>query len=265
MSESLSMIDVEIEVDVFRKLFIPAKALNKECILRFTESKLEVPVDDPANVAYADISLGSGAFSKYDVSDEQVEIGVEIEEIRRAFKFANKSAFVSLRYDPESNLLNIDVDGQESQIATISPDKTVKTQPELDVDYTSKVILPGSEFNQGIKIASEFSDYVLIYIKEDDRSFRMRAQGDINFTERTVSEEDLESIDVGTASGVYSLGYLNELLGAIDDDVSVHLKLAKEDRPMDIDFTFADGHGSVNILIAPRIQSDTSADKSPEV
>jgi len=257
------MIDVEIEVDAFKKLFIPAKVLNDECVLRFTESGLEVPVDDPANVAYAGIFLGSGAFSKYEVSGEQVEIGVEIKEIERTFKFAKKSAFVSLKYDAESGLLHIDVDGQESQIATISPDKTSNTQPEVDVDYTSKVILPGSEFKQGIKIASEFSDYILIYIKEDDRSFRMKAQGDINITERIVSEEDLESIDVGTSSGVYSLSYLKGILDAIDDDVSVHLRLAKKDRPMEIDFTFAAGHGSVNILIAPRIQSDTSADTSP--
>ena len=254
------MVNVEIEVGVLKKLFIPAKALNVECVLRFTEDGLEVPVDDPANVAYADVFLGSGAFNRYDVSDEQVEIGVEIEKIERAFKYAEKSALASLRYDSESDLLHIDVDGQESQISTISPSETIDGQPNIDVEYSSKVILPGSEFKQGVKIASEFSDYLVIYINEEDRSLRMRGRGDINFTERTVNEEDLESIDVGTASGVYSLTYLKNLLGAIESDVSVHLQLAKEDRPMDINFTFADGHGKVNILIAPRIQSNASGD-----
>ena len=264
MSEIPPMIDIKIEVDIFRKLLMPAKALNEECVLRFTKEDLEVPVDDPANIAYADIFLGSGAFKRYEVTDDQVEIGVEIGKIESAFKYAEKSALASLNYDSESGLLHIDVDGQESQIATINANEAIDVQPDLDIEYSSKVILPGTEFKQGVKIASEFSDYLVIYIKEEDRSLRMRGSGDVNLTERTVSEDDLESIDVGTASGVYSLDYLENLLGAINDNVSVHLQLAREDRPMEINFTFADGHGRVNILIAPRIQSDATSNPTSE-
>jgi len=259
-NRSSPRIDVELPAKFLQKILVPAEALDEECVFQFEEDGLNVPVDDPANVAFANVFLASAAFAKYDI--EEISIGIEVEELQNALKHVDDEDTLKIQYDLEDKRLNIDAESQHFSLRTLDPDDVTDEPSIPDIEYSARVVIPGSEFNRAVLAANEFSDYLVIYIQEDEGVLKMQGKGDINTAERTIGEDKIEEINVGPSYNVYSLDYLSKLVPAINSDVSVHMYLGEKDRPMKMEFTFADGFGEVLFYIAPRIQTNSETDES---
>lgn len=244
----------EIETSNLVQAVTAAKSIGQEGILRLGHDKIELSVDDPANVANVQISIDRNAFLNYNFDNRK--IGIDVDDLSSALRHIDDEDPTSLTYKPDSKMLVIEGSGQKFNLKPIASQHVEYKLPDLNLDYSAEVILPGSEFTQAISAADEFSDYLIFYIQEDEGSLKLRGEGDLHETERTIGPNVLEDIQIGPAYNVYSLEYLSGLAGAIDDETSVELKLAEKERPMEISFAIADGDGSVEYMIAPHIVSE---------
>jgi len=228
-----------------------AKSVHEECIVDLFSDRLEIRIDDPAGTAYAFIEIDASAFDSFEASEGR--FGLNIPVLSKSLKYIHSDDLTELNLTEDCGSLVIHGNGQKSTLKPIATQHVECDIPELDVDYSAEVTVPGSEFTQAIRAANEFSDHLIFYIQEDQEELRLRGEGDLNETERVLGSNILEDIQVGPSYNVYSLDYLISLANAIEDDASVHLKLGEKERPMKISFEIAGGDGSVEYVVAPYI------------
>ncbi|WP_396610801.1 hypothetical protein ACH9L7_11260 [Haloferax sp. S1W] len=242
----------EIKADTLKTALIPARILHTECLFVASETQLEIRVDDPANIASAQIILNEGAFESFRSSG--YEIGVDISKLQKILKLVDNESVLKLELDLEEWILRVEAEGQDYKLGLVRRELLDDEIPDIDVNYTTKVIIPGDEFVQAVTAADQFSEEITFYIREDERALVIRGKGDIDMTKRKIGEDSLEEIEVGPAHNTYGLNYLGGLTDAIEDDVSVHMRMATSERPLELKFTFAKGHGEVEFNIAPRLR-----------
>ena len=253
MSEKHIM-NAKILTKYLKQTVATAESVHQEAVVEFSPEGLEIRIDDPAGTAYAFIEIDINAFDNFEASEGS--FGIDIPDLSKSLKYIDDDDITELNLTDDRSSLIIHGSGQKSTLKPIATQHVECDIPELDVNYSAEVTVPGSEFTQAIKAANEFSDQLIFYIQEDKAELRLRGEGDLNETERVLGDDLLEDIQVGPAYNVYSLDYLTSLANAIEDDVLVHLKLAEEERPMEISFEITGGDGSVEYVLAPYIGSD---------
>lgn len=243
-----------METETLRKVLGLANAVNDECVFEFTEKGLRVPVDDPANISFAEIALSSSGFNRYEVTEQS--FGVDIGLLLTGLKHVDgDEGLVQLSYEhgTGNRVLEVDAGSQHFEFRTYDPREYVTETPSLDFDTSAILRVPGREFTTAVQTAAEFSEHIVIFVNEEDRSLVMRGEGDINVTKRTIEKNEIDEVEFGPASGVYSLSYLTDICDSIDDNATVHIHLGEEERPMKLYFTFAKGHGEFDFAMGPKI------------
>lgn len=249
-----NIMDAKIKAEYLDHAVTAAKSIQDDCILQLHEDKIELQVDDQANVAYSVITLNKAAFDEFQSTSGRV--GLDLKKLSAALKHIDSQALTTVQLNESGTNLFLEGGGQKFNLKTILPDHVKCGNKLVELEYQARVAFPGEEFNHAIGAADDFSDYLIFYIQEDEGALKLRGEGDIHDTERTLGPDVLKEIEVGPAYNIYSLDYLSRLSTAISDDATVELELAKEERPMNIQFDIADGAGVVEYLLSPHIRAD---------
>jgi len=244
--------DAKIKAEYLSHAVTAARSVQDDCIIQIYDDRLEFRVDDPSNVACAVVTLRAEAFERFEA--EPGKVGFNLEKLRTALKHIDQEALTTIRFNEDGTNLFLSGGGQEFDLKPLVPDHVNCHIQELNIDYQAMVKVPGEEFTQAVNAADDFSDYLIFYIQEDEESLKLRGEGDMHETERTLGPDILEEIEIGPAYNVYSLDYLSKLTPAIAAGATVELELAKEERPMNLQFDFADDGGLVEYTIAPHIR-----------
>ena len=124
-----------------------------------------------------------------------------------------------------------------------------------DLDLPAKVVIEGSNLDQGIKAADMVSDHIALGVDPESQTFYIRAKGDTDNVQLELKQDELISFQPALAHSLFSLDYFKDMNKAIPKSTSVTLSIGEE-YPIKINFPIADGNGQVTYLLAPRIQSD---------
>ena len=80
------------------------------------------------------------------------------------------------------------------------------------------------------------------------------AMGDTDDVRVTVDAEECERHDTSeSVRSLFSLDYLDDMTGPMAGDVTVRVG---DEFPVKMHWSYAEGHGEVTMMLAPRIQSD---------
>jgi proliferating cell nuclear antigen len=99
------------------------------------------------------------------------------------------------------------------------------------------------------------SDHIALGVDADAEEFYVEAEGDTDDVHLTLDRDDLIALSAGDAHSLFSLDYLKDMNKAIPKDAEVTVELGEE-FPVKMHFDFAEGHGQVTYMLAPRIQSE---------
>jgi len=234
----------------------PLSTLVDECKLNLGEDGLAVKAVDPANVAMVGCDLDAGAFESYE-ADGGV-IGINLSRFEDVVGMADSGDLVYLELDEETRKLHIQIEGMEYTLALIDPD-SIRAERELpDLDLPATIVLEGRDINRGVKASDMVSDHIRLRVGETDAgddAFVIEAQGDTDDVIVELARDDLIDLTVGDASSLFSLDYLKDMDKAIDADAEVTVELGEE-FPVKLFHEIAEGQGSCQYMLSPRIQSN---------
>lgn len=254
MSEDNELLNARIDAGTLRDVLTPISVLVDECKINLDANELEIRAVDPANVCMVDVTIQSSGFEEY--SAQRSVIGVDLERFQDIIKMGGSGSEVHLVADSETQTLEIEVENVSYSLALIDPD-SIRDGPDIpDIDLSAHVEIEGSHISQGIKAAGMVSDHVDLSFDSNNDEFVVGAEGDTDDVQVAHGEERVEDISVPKDAGsTYSLEYLDKVSKAISSSENIQLRMDSE-KPVRMEFEFADGNGHVIYMLAPRIQNN---------
>ena len=247
-----SPLSVIIRADRFAKILEITRSAADEAILRFGRDGINVTLVDPANVYMLRQSVDAAAFEH--VGDGQFPAGVDLSAWADYISKADGDELVKLDFDPEAGRVDVEYGPFERSFALIDPD-SIRRGPDMpELQRPNQMQLEAGLLSDVIDVSGMVSDHIEIEGDPDDECVRIVASGHSDTNTATLDEE-LQTADVTEhASSIFSLDYLEEMVGVMPSNAVVTVTWGEE-CPVTFEWEHADGDASVTQTMAPRIQS----------
>jgi proliferating cell nuclear antigen len=251
-SPTVDSLETLIVTDTLEKTIDVASSVAFESVLRFGHHGLKICLVDPGNVYMADIHLEDGAFEA--VGDGMFPAGADHTKLLDFIGKSDSEELISLAFDAETRHLSVEFGPYERDYALIDPD-SIRREPDLpEIDLPNVFEIDAKTLKEVVDVSELVSDHVSIEGDPNDECIRIVADGDIDTTTATLDDE-LGFADVQKeAASFISLDYLSDAVAVIPKTSTVEVQFGEE-FPVRLQWDYADGHGHVEQIIAPRIQS----------
>ncbi|WP_423743410.1 DNA polymerase sliding clamp (plasmid) [Haladaptatus sp. SPP-AMP-3] len=249
------LLHVVVDAGTIQTTVALVDALVDECHLYFDEDGIRIPAMDPATVAAVDLTLGRSAFEAYETED--AHIGVDLSRLGDIVGMADRGQLLSFTLNSETRKLEIRIGELTYTLALLDPE-TVRSPPEAtdaEFEFTGSVVTESGELSRAVKAADMVSNHVTLGIDEERDSFYAEATGDTDDVSLAVPADELVDFSSGDAHSLFSIDYLRAIDRAMPKTPEVSLELGL-DIPLAVRYPFADGAGSVEYIVCPRIAAN---------
>lgn len=240
---------IKIDVKDLKEITNILLTLVTEAKLEFTSEGLSVNAVDPAHVAMIILKVGKEGFREYEMEEE--EIGIDLDKVRDILKLASSGDVVEIT--KETGKLTFMMGNLTRSMPLI--DTSAMNIPRVpNLVLPAKVVLPKSEFENGIRAAESISDNIRLKITPTD--FEMYTEGDEDSARLSIPKDMLKEIQCEEpVKSMYPVDYLLKLAKAMDttDFLTIYLG---NDYPVKIVFSVVHGNGEGTYLLAPRIEGE---------
>jgi proliferating cell nuclear antigen len=239
---------VGINANVLRESVEAIRTLVDEVVFKPGKEGISAVAVDPANVAMLSFFLNKDAFSTYKVNEEEICVDlIKLSDITRMIPGSEEVSAEIVKDKIRIKFLNL-----EYALTPLSH-SSMKEPKKPSIDLPAKIVLSGEEFWMAIKAAEKMSDHIALGVKDD--TFYMEAKGDLDEVRLELQSEKLIDLKAADVRSLYSLNYLKDMGKPISKNERVTIDLGNN-YPMQISFSFADGKGTIEYLLAPRIESE---------
>jgi proliferating cell nuclear antigen len=206
---------------------------------------------DPAHVAMIDMKIEKSAFEEF--AADETELGIDLDKIKEVLRLSRSGDVISLEQDEEKNRLVINVGNVTRRMNLV--DTTGMSDPKVpNLNLPAKVAVASEELQKGIKAAESISDHIALTSQPE--GFEMVSEGDTDSVSLKLSKDQLVSLECKeSVRSLFPLDYFSNMIRAIPMGTVITMSLGN-DYPVKLEFSIADGRGTVNYLLAPRIESD---------
>ncbi|WP_435159357.1 hypothetical protein [Haladaptatus sp. DFWS20] len=122
----------------------------------------------------------------------------------------------------------------------------------LSFEFPGGLVTDAEEIDRAVRAADMVSNHVVLGIDAEQETFYAEAEGDIDDISLTLPANDLVEFTSGDARSLFSIDYLKAINRAMPRDIEIDLQLGT-DMPLALRYAFAEGSGSVEYLVSPRI------------
>ncbi len=252
---AVTIFRASINAGVLRDALEAASILVDEGRLKVSRGELALRAVDAANVAMVAVSLGAKGFEKFE--GKEAEFGVDLKKFLEFLGMVEGPDRADIEVDDEARKLHLTLGNLKASLGLLDLAHVRKEPTIPPLDLPARVRLPGADFRTGIRAAEKVSDYLALAV--EDETFVMEAKGDTDRVRLELPKAQL--IELKWASkpskirSLYSLDYLSDMTKAIGKAPEVALELGN-DFPVKMRFEVAGGKGSVEYLLAPRIENE---------
>jgi proliferating cell nuclear antigen len=206
---------------------------------------------DPAHVAMIDLSLKSSAFENFKASE--TELGVDISKMLDVLKLAKPSDLILINHDEEKNKLILKIANITRSMSLV--DTTGMVEPKVpNLSLPVKVVVSTQELTQGIRASEAVSDHISLSATPD--GFELSSEGDTDAVNLQLPKDLLDELECKeNVKSLFSLDYFSNMVKSAQSSQAITMNLGT-DFPVKIEFSLANDNGSVNYLLAPRIESE---------
>jgi len=243
------------EVGLIKDSMKTISDLISEGLFQLKEDGIHLIAADPAMVGLVDFKLEKEVFEDYEL-DEETKVGLNLENFYSILRRANSEDTITLELDEDQSKFHIKMEGMSTRnfslpILNLSEDDIPSTD---QLDFSVEAELETSVLEGAIKDAMVVSDSVTI--SADSDSINIISKGDQSNVDFEISgdSEGVIELEGSQAKSMFSLDYLNKMIGAKSLSDTVALKLG-EDFPMRLEFVVPD-KADLSFVLAPRIEED---------
>ena len=243
------------EVGLIKDSMKTISDLISEGLFQLKEDGIQLIAADPAMVGLVDFKLEKEVFENYEL-DEETKVGLNLENFYSILRRANSDDTITFELDEDQSKFFIKMEGMSTRnfslpILNLSEDDIPSTD-QLDFSVTAE--LETSVLEGAIKDAMVVSDSVTI--SADSDSINIVSEGDQSNVDFEISgdSEGVIELDGSEAKSMFSLDYMNKMIGAKSLSDTVALNLG-EDFPMRLEFVVPD-KADLSFVLAPRIEED---------
>ncbi len=225
-------------------------ALVAECRLEFDEQGLSVAATDPAVVASVTVDVEADAFETYRATEGT--FGLDVERFGTIVGLADRDQPVTLAVDAGTRRLYVSIGELQYTMGLLDPE-TIRSPPDaanMRFEYAGGVVVEGATIDRSVAATDLVADHLTIGL--DGETLYVTADGDVDSVALSLSGDELVDVSSGAAESLYSLDYLGDMSRAIPADAAVDVQLGTE-TPISLAFEIADGDGSVEYVLSPRI------------
>ncbi len=223
--------------------------LVTEAKFEFNQDGMGVKAVDPAHVAMIVLDLPKDGFIEYEAEDE--EIGIDLDKVKDILKLASSRDVIE--FTKEGSKLTFLIGNLTRSMPLI--DTSAMSIPRVpNLALPAKVVVPVSDFTNGIKAAESISDNVTLKITPTE--FEMYTEGDEDVARVCLPKDMINEISCDEpVKSMYPVDYLVKLVKAMDSAEYLTIYMGT-DYPIKIEFDIAGGKGKATYLLAPRIEGE---------
>ncbi len=245
------MFKAKLKADVLRDTIKVVSTLVDEVKLNVAKDGVGLKAVDPAHVAMVNLHLGKDAFEEFEASAG--ELGLDIDKFKEVLALAKSDTVLDMHHDEEHNRLVIRIDNITRHMSLV--DTMGMSDPKMPaLNLPAKVKVAAGELIQGIKASESISNHIALMANPD--GFELSSQGDTDSVSLKLRKDLLLALECAEpVRSLFSLDYFANMVRAVPSAGVVDLSIG-QDYPAKLDFDYAEGHGKVTYLLAPRIENE---------
>lgn len=262
-SEPIGNLSVVIRAEVLQQVVDQLLTVVDEAIFRLGYDGLSVTAVDPANVGMVKIEVEPGAFES--VGDGMFPIGLNLQRLDDYIDGASGADPITLSFQAETLSVKIEHTNVEVEMAGINTD-AMRDEPDIpDLDLDNEFTADAGLVTEAIENSALVCNHVELESDVDDGQLVICGHGDTDDIQTVLGPDEMPEANLGSdAVGMYSVPYLvggstqgtkySGMLKPVNSGTDLRVRFSEE-LPMKMRYEFADGLGSVLLMLAPRIQS----------
>jgi proliferating cell nuclear antigen len=245
------MFKAKLKADVLKDVIKVVSTLVDEVKLNVAKDGISLKAVDPAHVAMVDLRLGKDAFEELEATPG--ELGVDIDKVKEVLALAKAGDMVDINHDEEHNKLVFHIENITRHMSLV--DTMGMSDPKMPtLNLPAKVKVAAAELIQGIKASESISNHIALSASPD--GFELSSQGDTDSVSLKLRKDLLLSLEcTEPVHSLFSLDYFSNMIRSVPPSGVVALAIG-QDYPARMEFEFAEGHGKVTYLLAPRIENE---------
>ena len=243
------------EVGLIKDSMKTISDLISEGLFQLKKDGIHLIAADPAMVGLVDFNMQEQIFEEFEL-DEETKVGLNLENLYSILRRANSDDTITLELDEDNSQFKIIMEGMSTRsfslpILNLSEDDIPSTD-QLDFNIESEI--ETQVFEGAIKDAMVVSDSVTI--SADENTINIVSEGDQSNVDFEIDSDSdgIISLEGSDAKSMFSLDYLNKMIGAKKLSNTLNMKLG-EDFPMRLEFTVPE-KAELSFVLAPRIEED---------
>jgi len=245
------LFQAKVKSEILKGIVDVVSTLVDEAKFNIDSKGMTLKAVDPAHVAMIDMKIEKSAFEEF--AADETELGIDLDKIKEVLRLSRSGDVISLEQDEEKNRLVINVGNVTRRMNLV--DTTGMSDPKVpNLNLPAKVAVASEELQKGIKAAESISDHIALTAQPE--GFEMVSEGDTDSVSLKLSKDQLVSLECKeSVRSLFPLDYFSNMIRAIPVGTVVTMSVGN-DYPVKLEFSIADGRGTVNYLLAPRIESD---------
>ena len=228
-------------------------AMVDEAKLNITPGGVSVKAVDMANVAMVSMTLEKDAFESFEATDGI--LGINLTKLSSFIEMADNEDVVAFELDEEKHKLKIGIRGLSYTMSLLDPE-SMRKEPKIPaLDLPVELSISGTDFKYGLKAAAKVAEYVIFGVDENVSIFYLSASGDTDDVIYEVPADRLKIVKASEAKSLFAIEYLIKIQKLAEKTGEITIVLGK-DYPVKISFPISEGKGTVEYMIAPRVETE---------
>ena len=244
------------DAKLLRNMITSISILVDEATFKIDPEGLKLRAMDPSRVAMIDFEWPKTIFEEYQC-DAPTKLCINITELLKLLKRANKDEIVELSLDEKTGKLQVKIAGKYTRnftMPTLEASEEEVPTPKLTFNVMVKATTEG--LSQAIEDAQLVSDHVRL--EADPEKLVFNAAGDLMGATITIQKGSDTLLDLQAkepSKATFSLSYLTEIIKAASQTSDIATMEFSSDMPIKLDFQQTK-EGKLTFYLAPRIETE---------